>query len=73
MQFLIEKEGKKLEIQEGVAKILHNIKEVSKERVDCEDDAKAIEMLMNKYQFYLQHVYPLLMESSIWILRQMNI
>ena len=50
MEFLIDKENKKLEIQEGVAKILHNIKEVSKEIVDCEDDASAIAMLMNKYQ-----------------------
>jgi len=49
MLYLTEKEQRKLEIMQGVAKVIDKIKTVIKEIIEAEDDKSAIELLKTKY------------------------
>ena len=50
MKHLVNEERKKLEINEGIAKVMDKAKVMSKEIIDCEDDKEALTLLMEKYQ-----------------------
>ena len=50
MKYLIDKESERLEINQGVAKVMDKIKILSKEIIDCEDDLQAMSLLQGKYK-----------------------